>query len=210
MKDGCAPEGSCGACTVLVNGRAVVSCAQDAARVAGARGGDARGTAGGDPRPVGRTRSWPPAPPSAGIARPGIVMKAEATLARDPAPTRDDLARALAANLCRCTGYVKVLDALETVAAVRAASAPRPSTPRTDGRRRAPGPIATTAAALVLGESPFVRDMVVPGMLHGAVVLSAHPRALVRRIDTAARRAGPGRGPGRDLAGRAGQRRSRA
>ena len=55
-----------------------------------------------------------------GFCSPGIVMKAEALLAKNPEPTRDEIARALLGNLCRCTGYVKVVDAIE-LAAARAA-----------------------------------------------------------------------------------------
>ena len=189
MKDGCAPEGSCGACTVMVNGRAAVSCAQDAARVQGAEVVTLEGL------PEAARDLWAGAFVSAGAAQcgyctPGIVMKAEATLARDPGPTREALARSLTGNLCRCTGYVKVLDALETVAAVKRGELPAPSAgsgtgvgaraDRYDGRD------------LVLGDFPFVRDMVVPGMLHGAVALSAHPRAVVRRIDTTRAEGVPG------------------
>ena len=118
-------------------------------------------------------------------------MKAEATLARDPAPTREALARSLAGNLCRCTGYVKVLDALETVAAVKrgetagpGARAPRPAW--------APAPIATTAATSSWASSRSFATWPSPGMLHGAVVLSAHPRAIVKRIDTSAAEQVPG------------------
>ena len=210
MKDGCAPEGSCGACTILVNGRAVVSCAQDAARVAGGEVVTLEGL------PEASRSLWVDAFLAAGAAQcgyctPGIIMKAEATLARDPAPTRDDLAHALAANLCRCTGYVKVLDALETVAAVRRGDL-APAADRRDvagGAARAGATGAGSVAgatgagvgaradrydgrAIVLGEAPFVRDMAVPGMLHAAVVLSAHPRALVRRIDTTRAAVAPG------------------
>ncbi len=189
MKDGCAPEGSCGACTVMVNGRAAVSCAQDARRVDGADVVTLEGL------PEEHRSLWADAFVATGGAQcgyctPGIVMKAEATLARDPSPTRDALARSLAGNLCRCTGYVKVLDAIEQVAAVRRGEAAPPDmdlgtgvgtrAQRYDGR------------ALVLGEAPFVRDMALPGMLHGAVTLSAHPRALVRRIDTSKAEAVPG------------------
>ena len=183
MKDGCAPEGSCGACTVIVNGRAAVSCAQDASRVQGAEVITLEGL-------PGATRDlWAGVFVTAGAAQcgyctPGIVMKAEATLARDPSPTREALARSLAGNLCRCTGYVKVLDALETVAAVKRGelAGPEPATESGVGARAD----RYDGRELVLGEFPFVRDMAVPGMLHGAVVLSAHPRAIVQRIDTSA------------------------
>ncbi len=190
-KDGCAPEGSCGACTVLVNGRAVVSCAQDAARVAGADVVTLEGL------PATARDLWAEALVSSGAIQcgyctPGIVMKAEATLARDPAPTRDALAQALAGNLCRCTGYVKVIDAIERVAAARRGERAMTAGTGSDGHgvgARAP---RYEGRALALGEFPFVRDMAVAGMLHGAVTLSAHPRARVLRIDTSRAERVPG------------------
>ncbi len=189
MKDGCAPEGSCGACTVIVNGRPAVSCAQAAVRVDGAE----VVTLEGLPEP---TRDlWASAFVRAGAAQcgyctPGIVMKAEAVLTRDPAPSREALARSLTGNLCRCTGYVKVLDAIEAVAAAKRGAPVPPAPEPGDGV----GARADRYAGreLVLGEFPFVRDMAVDGMLHGAVVLAAHPRALVTRIDVSRAAAAPG------------------
>src|SRR5438128_9765241 len=112
MKDGCAPEGSCGACTVIVDGRAVVSCAQPAARAAGRTVTTQEGL-----EPAARHR-WARAFVVAGASQcgfcsPGIVMKAEAMLAKEPSPTREQIARGLAGNLCRCTGYIKIVDAVE-------------------------------------------------------------------------------------------------
>ncbi len=118
MKDGCAPEGSCGACTVMVDGKAVVSCAQKATHV---RGKEVTTLDG-----LTRTRrdEWAHAFVSSGASQcgfcsPGIVMKAEALLNKNPSPTRDEVARGLAGNLCRCTGYVKIIDAVELAAAAR-------------------------------------------------------------------------------------------
>src|SRR3990172_31915 len=104
MKDGCAPEGSCGACTVVVDGRAVVSCAQPATRMSG------RAILTLEGLPAATRHAWARAfiasgASQCGFCSPGVVMKAEALLRRVPQPTRDEIARALAGNLCRCTGY---------------------------------------------------------------------------------------------------------
>ncbi|HEX6843677.1 MAG TPA: 2Fe-2S iron-sulfur cluster-binding protein, partial [Actinomycetota bacterium] len=112
VKDGCAPEGSCGACTVLVDGRPRVSCAQAARHAEGREILTQEGLA------ASVRRGWAEAFVVAGASQcgfcsPGIVMKAEGLLAQRPAPSRDEIARALAGNLCRCTGYVKILDAIE-------------------------------------------------------------------------------------------------
>ena len=119
MKDGCAPEGSCGACTVIVDGRAVVSCAQPAARF------EDRGVLTLEGLPTEVRAAWADAFVAAGASQcgycsPGIVMKAEALLARNGDPSRDEVAKALAGNLCRCTGYIKIIDAIRRVAEARA------------------------------------------------------------------------------------------
>ena len=126
-------------------------------------------------------------------------MKAEGLLARQAAPSRDEIARALAGNLCRCTGYVKIIDAIERVAAaggtrLRPAAGPSRWAP---SRRRPAGGVGARAdrvagRAMALGEQPFVADMTVPGMLHGALRFGDHPRAVVRRIDTTRAAASPG------------------
>ncbi len=188
MKDGCAPEGSCGACTVIVDGRAVVSCAQPASRFSD------RDVLTLEGLPAQRRAQWADAfvargASQCGYCSPGIVMKAEAFLRRVPNPSDDEILQALAGNLCRCTGYVKIVDAIRAVA-LGDHSAPTDSkaassdigspAPRYGGREQ------------VLGEQQFVGDMSAPGMLQGAVRFSDHPRALVVRIDTSAAQRVPG------------------
>ena len=187
-KDGCAPEGSCGACTVLVDGHAVVSCAQKATRVEG------KSVVTQEGLPAETRSLWADCFVAAGASQggfcsPGILMKAEALLDKKPEPTRGEVARALLGNLCRCTGYVKVIDAVLLAAAAKRGE-PLPvleqrsgvgaRTPRYQGRE------------LALGEKPFVGDLVEPGMLHGALRFSDHPRARVLRIDTSKALAHPG------------------
>ena len=188
VKDGCAPEGSCGACTVLVDGHAVVSCAQAAARVAGKQVVTQKGLSD-ETRRVWAESFVTAGASQCGFCSPGIVMKAEGLLHKNPDPTRDEIARALKGNLCRCTGYVKVVDAIERVAAARRGQ-PQP-TPERSGR------VGARAARyegeeLALGDKPFVADLTAPGMLHGALRFSDHPRAHVLRIDTSRAKAYPG------------------
>ncbi len=188
MKDGCAPEGSCGACTVLVDGRAVVSCAQPAARVEGRSVTTLEGL--GEEQRDGWAEAFAATGASqCGFCSPGIVMKAEALLRRQPDPTREEIARALAGNLCRCTGYVKVVDAIGLAAAARRGGPPAEAdrSGRIGSRTE-----RYEARELALGERPFVADLRLPGMLQGALRFSDHPRAIVRRIDTTRARAHPG------------------
>ena len=188
MKDGCAPEGSCGACTVIVEGKAVVSCAQPAARVAG------RAVVTQEGLNEEQRRLWADAFVASGASQcgfcsPGILMKAEALIAKNPDPTRDEVARALAGNLCRCTGYIKIIDAIRLAAAAKRGE----GLPEVDRS----GLVGTRSARyrgdeLALGDKPYINDMSAPGMLHGAVRLSDHPRARVVRIDSSKARALPG------------------
>ena len=189
VKDGCAPEGSCGACTVLVDGKAVVSCAQKASRVEGKSVVTQEGL-GEDVRRLWAESFVAAGGSQCGFCTPGIVMKGEALLRKNPAPTREEIARALLGNLCRCTGYTKILDAVERAAAVHRGEPPRPGVNGAKGvGARAPRYQGTE---LALGDKPFVGDMVEPGMLHGALRFSDHPRARVLRIDTTSAEALPG------------------
>src|SRR5690606_16016475 len=98
------------------------------------------------------------------------------------------VAHALLGNLCRCTGYPKVLDAVETAAALRRGE-PLPEPGGTGVGARAERYEATD---LALGDEPFVGDLVQPGMLHGALRFADHPRARVLRIDTSRAASYPG------------------
>jgi selenium-dependent xanthine dehydrogenase len=188
VKDGCAPEGMCGACTVIVEGKAVVSCAQPASRFVGKAVTTQEGLSAGD-RQRWATSFVAAGASQCGFCSPGIVMKAESLLTKNPEPSRGEIAKALAGNLCRCTGYVKIVDAVELAAAARRGQ-PLPELDRSGkvGSRTT----RYQGEELALGDKPYVNDMVVEGLLHGAVRWSDHPRARVLRIDTSKAEAHPG------------------
>jgi len=188
VKDGCAPEGSCGACTVMVEGRAVVSCAQKATRFEGKHITTHEGLSAEE------RRLWSESFVAAGASQcgycsPGIVMKAEALLHKHPEPTRDEISHALLGNLCRCTGYVKIIDAIELAAGARRGEPlPEPDRSGRVGSRTA----RYRGTELALGDNVFVGDMTAPEMLHGALRFSDHPRARILRIDVAKALTAPG------------------
>ena len=187
-KDGCAPEGSCGACTVLVDGKAVVSCAQPASRFEGREVITQEGLEAHQ-RDVWAECFMAAGASQCGFCSPGILMKAESLLRKNPAPTREQVTAALAGNLCRCTGYVKVVDAVLLAAGVRAGG----SLPAVDRSGRVGSRTARyQGRELALGDKPYVNDLSMPGMLHGAIRFSDHPSARVLRIDTSRARAHPG------------------
>jgi xanthine dehydrogenase molybdenum-binding subunit len=188
LKDGCSPQGQCGCCVALVDGLPKTTCAMPA-RVADGKHIVTLDGLPADERKQIADSFVAAAGVQCGFCTPGIALRAKSITDRDPAPTRDAIARALDVHLCRCTGYVKIIDAIELLAAAKRGAPIPPAC--TDGR--VGQPLARVAAAqTTLGDRPFVDDLAVPGMLHGALVLSPHPRARVIRIDTARARALPG------------------
>lgn len=122
-KQGC-DKGDCGACTVLVDGQAVLSCLLPVQEVAGQSVVTVEGLATGpDPHPLQDAFDLTGAA-QCGFCTPGILCSATQLLIDNPAPSRDEIAHALAGNLCRCTGYTKILEAVELAAASLAGNRP--------------------------------------------------------------------------------------
>jgi len=116
-----------------------------------------------------------------GFCIPGIVMQAKVLIDNNESPNRDEIAKALTPNLCRCTGYKKIIDAIEFAAEAIREKKGIPK-PKSDGKIGKKHP-KYDADKLVLGQSPYVADMKLPGMLYGALKFSDHPRAKVLSID---------------------------
>ena len=115
-KEGCG-EGECGACSVLVDGELVNSCLVPVAQVEGAAVATIEGVAGdGELHPVQRA-FVEHGGAQCGICTPGMVMAAVALLAHTPQPSEEQIRTGLAGNLCRCTGYMKIFDAVAAAAA---------------------------------------------------------------------------------------------
>ncbi|PYO01469.1 MAG: (2Fe-2S)-binding protein [Candidatus Rokuibacteriota bacterium] len=111
-KHGC-ELGECGTCTVLVDGEPVLSCLALPITLEGRAITTVEGMAvGGDLHPLQQAFAELGAA-QCGYCTPGILLTAQALLDDTPAPTRDEIKEALAGNLCRCTGYTKILDAVE-------------------------------------------------------------------------------------------------
>ncbi|MBW2130778.1 MAG: molybdopterin-dependent oxidoreductase, partial [Deltaproteobacteria bacterium] len=180
VKEGCG-SGECGACMVLVDGRPVNSCILLALECRGARVETVEGLAEED----GSLSTLQEAfvrhgAVQCGFCTPGMLMASKGFLENLPADAdRQAVRKALSGNLCRCTGYKKIVDAVETV--VRGGcSTSEPSGQGNIGRSFS----RRDAEEHVRGLSVFGPDMERPGMVFGRILRSAYAHAAIRRIDT--------------------------
>jgi len=117
-KHGC-ELGECGACAVLLNGQPVLSCLVLGVECGGAEVATVEGLANGPELSALQAAFADKGAAQCGYCTPGILVTAQALLGRNPHPTRAEIAEALSGNLCRCTGYLQIFEAVE--AAARAA-----------------------------------------------------------------------------------------
>lgn len=179
VKNGCA-EGVCGACTILVDGKAMRACTLTVAKVEGKNVVTLEGLSEREKE----IYSWAFAEAGAvqcGFCIPGMVMSAKALLDVNLNPTPEEVKKALRNNICRCTGYIKIEKAV-----LLAAKALRGEISPTEGEKAKVGSRfqRIDAKAKTLATAKYVDDMYVDGMLYGAVLRSKYPRALVKAIDT--------------------------
>ncbi len=180
VKDGCSPQAACGACTVQIDGESKLSCVKSMKKIEG------RSVVTPDGLNDYRKRVFTNAfveksGVQCGFCIPGIVMQANVLIDENPNPTRSEITNALQPNLCRCTGYKKIIDSIDYAAeAIRdLREIPFPESTGGVGKRHP----KYDADKLVLGQSPFVADVKLEGMLHAALKYSDHPRAKVLSID---------------------------
>jgi selenium-dependent xanthine dehydrogenase len=202
-KNGCAPEGACGCCAVLVDGQPVLACLRKPEHL---EGRDVV-TLEGIPEEMRRVLSEAfllEGGVQCGFCIPGILVRAAGLLEHRRTHDREAVAKALDGHLCRCTGYARIIDAIQTAGEAwnDHKQLPREEPLRhfyfgedyglkrnsqvSDGKHAngiGQSPARYYGIEQALGERPFVDDMRVPGMLHGAPVMSEHPRAKVVALD---------------------------
>jgi len=179
-KNGCAPQGSCGCCTVIVDDKAVSACAVPAIKTNGKNVFTLEGFTE-EERDIFAKSFTLSGGLQCGFCIPGIVVRAKQLISKNPLPSRDEIATSLNNHICRCTGFVKILDAIEMASqALNGNPLPEPdysakigsSLPKMDGEK------------FVLGERPYIDDIALPEMQYAAFLFSPHPRIKVNKIDT--------------------------
>ena len=178
---------------MLLDGRPVRSCLTPVGKVAGRQVQTVEGLAGPDGLHPLQTAFVEAGAVQCGFCTPGMLMAAKGLLDRTQEPSRAEIVDALEGNLCRCTGYRKIVEAVE-LAARRMRSqeapalAPKPNAPGAIGGSN----LRTDSQGKVTGATRYVEDMRMDGMLHGAVVRSPHHHARGLSIGSRV----PGRGGG--------------
>lgn len=183
-KEGCG-AGECGTCSVFVDGRLVKSCLMPVAKANGATIETVEGLAGrGDLTPVQRAFHKTGAS-QCGYCIPGMVMAATSALRENPDADVEEIKERLGGNICRCTGYSKIFEAVEIARDVVAGRLPESAL---DPEPLKESYIGTNVRRLdapskVTGKLRYAGDMTMPGMLHMQVLRSPHPHALIKAID---------------------------
>lgn len=166
MKAGCSPQGLCGCCTALIDGKPRLTCTLPVKSLAGKSVTTLEAV---DPlvREALALAFTQEGGTQCGYCTPGIALSASVLLSPGPSqnlnPTDDELHRALAPHLCRCTGYTGILDSLRLAAGALRGDCTIPDSPRPEAREQ------------VLGDRPFVDDLVRPDMLHAVLLWAPGP-----------------------------------
>ncbi|MBP8632653.1 MAG: selenium-dependent xanthine dehydrogenase [Synergistaceae bacterium] len=180
VKNGC-KEGACGTCMVLIDGKPCKSCVQELKNLEGKSIVTVEGLSAREKDVYSYSFSVSGAV-QCGFCTPGTVISAKALLDREKDPTRKDVKNAIKNNICRCTGYKKIEDAVLLAAKMFREDLPVPKDHYT-GRVGENVP-RTDAAAKVLGTAQYAADIKIDGMIYGSALRAEYPRAIVRSIDT--------------------------
>jgi len=181
VKNGCG-EGVCGTCMVLIDRKAVRSCRLTVAQVADKQVVTVDGLSPHEKE----VYQWAFAQAGAvqcGFCTPGMVISTKGLLDTNLTPSEAEIRRALRGNLCRCTGYIKIIEAVKLAAELfrNEKIIPAGKTNCSVGGRYP----RLDAGVKTLGTAVFTDDLSLPEMLHGAVLRSPHPRIKINEIDPA-------------------------
>jgi len=188
VKNGCS-EGACGSCMVLVDGKATKACILTTARAAGKSIVTVEGLSSREKDVYGYAFTHVGAV-QCGFCTPGMVISAKGLIDTNPNPSPMDVKEAIKNNICRCTGYKKIEEAILLSAKLFRENTAVP-------KQEFCGVIGENlhrvdATAKALGTAEYADDIHIDGMLYGSAVRSSYPRALVKHIDVTEAKALPG------------------
>ena len=181
VKDGCSGQAACGACMVEVDGQAKLSCTRKMKFLAERKVITMEGIPAEVRDIIARTYVNKGAV-QCGFCTPGLIIRTKVLFAENPAPNREQINKAINLNMCRCTGYVKIVDAIEE--AVKGLGMRDAGYGMGDaGYGIGQSLVKHEAYETAIGRRKFVNDLSFPGMLHGALRFSDHPRAKVLSVN---------------------------
>ena len=191
VKDGCS-EGACGTCTIVVDGKAIKSCVLTTKKAVGKTILTVEGLSQVEQEAfvyafgkVGAVQC--------GFCIPGMVMAGKALIDRNPDPTEADIRKAIRGNICRCTGYKKIIEGIALTAAIlRGDEQIDPELEKGDIYGVGDRAFRTDVRGKVLGSGAYCDDIDMEGMVHASAVRSQYPRAKVLDIDASKALALPG------------------
>jgi CO/xanthine dehydrogenase Mo-binding subunit/aerobic-type carbon monoxide dehydrogenase small subunit (CoxS/CutS family) len=186
-KEGCG-TGDCGSCTVLLDGKPVNSCMMLALQAEGREVTSIEGLGKpGDLHPVQQAMVQSGGI-QCGFCTPGMVLSLKGLLDQNPHPDEEAVRVAISSNLCRCTGYTKILDAAKALSNDSVPSASTNSCNGAVGSRM----VRTDAEEKVTGRAVYAEDIRLPRMIYGVLVRSPHAHAKILSIDTSEAQKLPG------------------
>jgi aldehyde oxidoreductase len=192
-KQSCDRKGQCGACTVIVNGKAVRSCLTKVIDLDGAEVITVEGLGTPDNPHLIQEAFVLAGAVQCGYCIPGMIMAAKALLDRNPDPDAGEIKQALVRNLCRCTGYTKVIDAVQLAGGfLRGEITPEQVRPDPEGSWMGVSHPRPSAMLKACGLAEFAADIKFQDALEVAVVRSTEHHAVIKSIDTSAAEKMPG------------------
>mgnify|MGYP002800855681 FL=1 len=191
VKDGCS-EGACGTCTIVVDGKAVRSCILTTKKAVGKTILTVEGLSYDEQEAfvyafgsVGAVQC--------GFCIPGMVMAGKALIDQNPNPSEAEIKKAIRGNVCRCTGYKKIIEGISLAAAIlRGDEKIDPTLEGGDRYQVGDRAFRTDVREKVLGTGEYCDDVEMEGMVHGSAIRSQYPRARILNIDASEALAMPG------------------
>ena len=182
VKDGCS-EGACGTCTIVVDGKAIKSCVLTTKKAVGKTILTVEGLSHDEQEAfvyafgkVGAVQC--------GFCIPGMVMAGKVLIDQNPSPSEEDIKKAIRGNICRCTGYKKIIEGISLTAAIlRGDEKIDPELEKGDVYGVGDRAFRTDVRGKVLGNGAYCDDIEMEGMVHASAIRSQYPRAKVLDID---------------------------